>query len=189
MVTLPSQQGNLLVAFLALFISLAGNVLWGLLCYAIHQARASRRRRDALHHQTQAVLRNASTPSSLLYFVLFASLSWRRRASAPGRRLTQFALIAVVHLFAFIAAGVFSSSLAIDNGPQLLQNTHCGFARHRHGSDDDVQEAHAETVSDVEMREDYEASMDYAKTCYSGPQSQPASCGIFFKSTMIYTVK
>ncbi|KAL5378362.1 hypothetical protein PMIN06_004734 [Paraphaeosphaeria minitans] len=63
--TLPTQWGIILTAFLALFIRLAGSYLWGIICFAIHQSNASSEPQDDTYHQIQVALRNTDTEASL----------------------------------------------------------------------------------------------------------------------------
>lgn len=51
--TLTSRNGSFLVAFLALYVSFVGGQFWTILKFLIHQWRAKRRPKDALHHQQQ----------------------------------------------------------------------------------------------------------------------------------------
>lgn len=39
--TLPTELGLILTAFMALFIKLAGGYMWGIVCFILHQYRAS----------------------------------------------------------------------------------------------------------------------------------------------------
>jgi hypothetical protein len=39
--TLPTQWGLILSAFIALFIKVVGGYLWGIFCFALHQSSAS----------------------------------------------------------------------------------------------------------------------------------------------------
>src|SRR5689334_19332660 len=73
--TLTQRDGNLLVAFLALFVAYAGTSFFHLTCFVLHYIFSSRNSpkistkepckatHHALYHQRQAILRNSSGPT------------------------------------------------------------------------------------------------------------------------------
>jgi hypothetical protein len=124
--TLTSQTGAYLVAFLALWVRIVGGHFFGLLSYLVFRARSTTKPMDTMHHQHQAVLRNSNSDSRALCQFLIIGASWRNRTRRPLLRSALLALLVFVNIAAFGVAGIFSSRIANANGGVLLRNTLCG---------------------------------------------------------------
>jgi hypothetical protein len=124
--TLTSEKGAYLVAFLALWVRIVGGHFFGLLSYLIFRARSTTKPMDTMHHQHQAVLRNFGSDSRALFQFLIIGASWRNQARRPLLRSAFLALLVFVNVAAFGVAGVLSSRIANANGGVLLRNKLCG---------------------------------------------------------------
>jgi hypothetical protein len=124
--TLTSQSGAYFVAFLALFVRIAGGHIFGILSYLIFRWRSTLLPSDAIHFQLQAILRNANSDARAMFEFLMVGLSWRNRCSKPLLRPLSLALFALINIAAFAAAGIFSSRVASSNGDVLLRKSLCG---------------------------------------------------------------
>jgi hypothetical protein len=82
--TLTRSNANLLIAFVALFLSVITTRLWAIISFSIHTYLATPDARDTLHHQRQAVLRNNGGPSGTTWTLI--QLAWRWRQT-PGKSL------------------------------------------------------------------------------------------------------
>ena len=51
--TLTRRDGGLLIAFFALFVTIAGTEFWRISCFAIHHLLSSEHPRDGIYHQRQ----------------------------------------------------------------------------------------------------------------------------------------
>lgn len=75
--TLRYRHGAYLIAFLALFVHVAGACLWRLICYGVFQQRAHPDLHDCAKLQEQMILR--TSPSSVSGLRYFAFLTARER--------------------------------------------------------------------------------------------------------------
>jgi hypothetical protein len=145
--TLSNQAGNLLIAFLAVFVGMVTVDLWQLLCYAIHQIRTTAATKDTLWHQQQALLRNSTSPPKTALDLMRLGLAWRD--ARPIKTSLWLPCIALLCTVAFNAAGLFSSRLANNPATVLISSPNCGTI----GSPGFV----FETVND-----DFEEDLEYA---------------------------
>lgn len=104
--TLDRQHGNALVAFLALYVGLAGQGFWRIASFLLHHAFSSSDIPDGIYHQRQAILRNSESAQMAAWELLQTSLAWRRK---KGRkiciRLMPLILFSLVVSLSFTAAG------------------------------------------------------------------------------------
>ena len=127
-ITLTQRNGSLLIAFMGIFVTVAGAACWRILCFIIHQARAKEgAKSDALYHQQQAILRNSTTPGSAAWQVSQVAWSWKGIAKNPVIRNLPIILLAVLNMSLFGLAGVFSAEIAKAAGNEtLIRSTNCG---------------------------------------------------------------
>jgi hypothetical protein len=59
--TTTIQNGGLLIAFLALFVTFSGTCFWSIISVVIHQILGRQGPQTASYHQQQAILRNSDT--------------------------------------------------------------------------------------------------------------------------------
>ena len=97
--TTTSAGGAVLTVFLALYVQSTGNHSWGIIRFIIHQARVRRTPQEALYHQQQVVLRNASSADACVGF-LTLGWGWRKKAPKPIVKSVPLFLLAMVHLAA-----------------------------------------------------------------------------------------
>src|SRR6185295_18121811 len=94
--TLSRRVGALLISFIAIFVALSGKSLWRICCFIIHRCSSTTTPQDALHHQRQAILRNADTPEDGAWRLFQALIAWRMHADRPVLRLLPSALLATL---------------------------------------------------------------------------------------------
>ena len=100
-ITLSERNGELLTAFLAMFVTAAGAASWKIMSFALHQHRSPRDPQDGIHHQQQAILRNTESPfgASLELAQLF--WYWRKFALRPFLRTLPLVALALFNFFLF----------------------------------------------------------------------------------------
>ena len=125
--TTSPQNGAYLVAFLALFVRVAGQHFWDIFCYTLFQLRSTARDEDGLFHQQQAVLRNTATDTSAVWQFFTLSWYWRRKARRAWGRTLPLALGGLLNILAFGAAGVFVSRVTNNGNQVLLKEVACGL--------------------------------------------------------------
>jgi hypothetical protein len=114
--TISRQDGNLLVAFVALFVAASGKSMWRLVCFLLHRYFSSPTAQDGLYHQRQAILQNSETSEDGAWRLLQLLWVWRRRSYRPFIRLLPPAIIGAVLGFGLVVSGIFSSQLTSEKG-------------------------------------------------------------------------
>ena len=126
--TLNERDGGLLTAFLAIFVSAAGAATWKIMSYTLHQYRARQEYQDGLHHQQQAILRNAHSPAGASWQLMKLTWFWRSNATRYLIRTLPLAGLALLNLVLFGVAGVFSSEVTKAPGNEtLVRSPNCGY--------------------------------------------------------------
>lgn len=127
--TLSHQNGALLTAFIALFVTFTGSRLWRIGCFVLHQALLSKpdQPQDGLYHQRQAILRNTMDEKTSFMSLLRVLLAWRRRAYRPFYRLMPIIAFALFITIIVTLGSIFSSKISSASGFEvLLQSASCG---------------------------------------------------------------
>ena len=78
-ITMSHQNGQLLTAFLALFVTTTGTSFFRLICFALHSILSSKAPQDAIYHQRQAILRNSTTGVNALWNFIQVAWAWRNQ--------------------------------------------------------------------------------------------------------------
>src|SRR5436305_11055473 len=125
--TTTSQNGFLLVSFLALFVRMVGSHFWSVLCFVMHQLKSDSSPQDGLHHQHQLLLRNSQSHTSTLWDLTKVAFFWRASARHSFRRTLPLIVIALLQLTIFTTAGLFSSHLASSTDEVLVRSPYCGY--------------------------------------------------------------
>jgi hypothetical protein len=182
--TTTLQNGGLLIAFLALFVTFTGTCSWSIIAFATHQAQSRQGSQSAVYHQRQAILRNSGTSATACWKLSRLLWAWGRRSPASVTKGTLFSLtMGLITFGAFAAAGIFSSRVASTRGGEvLLIGEKCAtldqfqldtvekFAR--------VQAAKVRTTK---------SSANYALSCYNS-DSSAENCRTFVRHNMPFEV-
>ena len=183
--TLTRRDGGLLTAFLALFVTIAGTEFWRISCFAIHHLLFSELARDGLHHERQAILRNAANGASGLWSLLRMNWVWRKHTRAqPHKRIFPLITYTLITLCAFALAGIFSSQVSTSMGNQvLLLGSICGILPI------DAADADAKGYWGTLLpyfNERTISSANYAQTCY-GNSANVQACPTFLQKSLPWT--
>jgi hypothetical protein len=184
--TLCPTSANLLIATMAVFVTMFGCQLWTIVCFVLHQARASHRHKThgVLHNQQQVILRNATTDIATAHLFIRLAFSWWKTGVKPFPSSMVIVLLAISHAVFFMVAGAFSAALA-NAGPSVLSRSpFCG----------DFNESYLATVNGInpntpdtfrlslefnaKENHDVQLSLEYARECYMA-SSLSSSCGTF----------
>jgi len=114
--TMTRTNGNLLIAFLAFFVAVVAARFWRIVALILHFQFSTDTPGDALHHQRQAVLRNASNPEEGFFTIVDLLRAWRGTVRRPFLRLLPPLLTAGGCIVVFTLAGGFSSSVQLSEG-------------------------------------------------------------------------
>ncbi|KAI0527848.1 hypothetical protein F5B22DRAFT_582560 [Xylaria bambusicola] len=172
--TLSHIDGNLLIAFVATFISLISSRFWRILCFFLHRYYSTPESRDLLHHQRQALLRNSSNSESSFWKFVQLCHAWRHRAQSAFLRVLPVLGAAALCFAGFTVAGGFSSwiSAGISNAV-LLDSAKCGNLNWVGNSTSDLNSFYRF------ISEETQNSMAYAQQCYSVNSTGSFGCGLY----------
>ncbi|PFH59429.1 hypothetical protein XA68_12406 [Ophiocordyceps unilateralis] len=179
-VTLRRTEGSLLIAFTAFFIGLVASSFWRILRLALHRYYSTPEPRDALHHQRQAILRNACTIPASLWALSRLSWTWRHDRTIWLRTLPIIAG-AGLSILAFTVAGGFSSALSTAVGNAvLLDGSRCLRLP------DQAPVNRFELVSPLSRYwgRSTANSANYAQQCYSANSSNMFDCTTYVKENL-----
>lgn len=177
--TTTKQYGNLLIAFMALFVGFIASRLWRISCLVLHRCYSTGEEKSAIHHQRQVVLRNSRSPESTMFEIL--SLFWTWRNSRPQRIVSLLPLImfSACYLAAFTAAGGFSSNISSSIGDEvLISGQNCGtFVLN-----DTIE---SKSVLNEWASERANSAANYVQQCYRNNQTnETTACNKFVLSSL-----
>ncbi|KAI0538441.1 hypothetical protein GGR58DRAFT_526242 [Xylaria digitata] len=126
--TLNRQQGSLLIAFTAFFVTVVATRFWRVACSILHRKLSVAEPRDALHYQRQAVFRNSTSSQSALWSLMQITWAWRHLAQNNLSRTLPSIVFAIITLLVFSFASGFSSSISTAIGDEvLIDGSDCGI--------------------------------------------------------------
>lgn len=173
-ITLEESQGDILQNVLALLVQSAGQSVWTIISYIIHQARNNRPPDHPIFYQQQGVLRNSGSALTAALRLGQLSLNWRGRPGLSAthyrfRSTLYYIFVALMVSVGFSLASVFSSLVTkYASHEVLLRPNNCGFSATRNYTI--VKNAKRALLTDA-------WSAMYANTCYKN-DSNPL-CGTY----------
>ncbi|KAL1641683.1 hypothetical protein SLS58_005961 [Diplodia intermedia] len=183
--TLTRENGTLLIAFIALFVTIVSTSFWRLSCFAFHHFYSSESARDGLHHQRQAILRNSANSTSGIASLFQLLLAWREIAKRPYRRILPLLLLSSLILTGFAACSGFSSKVSSALGSEVLvSGDMCGLF----GPLSDTNISEGMTKLSTYMAERYVTAANYALQCYSNKTSSE-SCQKYTNKRIPFSVQ
>jgi hypothetical protein len=195
--TTTSRTGNLIIAFLALFVSAAGSACWGILRFTFHQSRSTTESRDGLHHQQQAILANSTSATKALTHLAYLPWIWRSSSKRPYKRSILPLLIAMLVVSVFAVAGLFSSRVISASNFVLVSGKNCGIWNYNLTGQDALSSFSINSTRDLAFQANFVhgrdlslSSLHYARSCYiGGLESNPASgtCDYYPASAINWT--
>jgi len=130
--TLPTQQANLLLTALAVLVTLTAASFWNLVALLLHSLHARGPESDPLGLQLQVVLRNSGTSVAAALQALKILASWRGKGLPRSWvRSCSVVMPALVIWAVFTIASIFTSRVALtdQSGSVIarLRPNNCGF--------------------------------------------------------------
>lgn len=160
-ITLSERNGELLTAFLAMFVTAAGAACWRTISYALHQHRVRQEYQDGLHHQTQSIFRNTNSSGGASWELARLIWYWRKHAVKPLVRTLPVLALALLNLVLFGLAGIFSSEVTRAAGNEtLLRSPNCGML------DLGASQSDLMVGNNLDLNETL-AATTYSRACYS----------------------
>jgi hypothetical protein len=184
--TLKKQDGTLLIAFIAFFVTIVGAHIWKLICFFLFQLYSTNSPRDALHHQRQAILRNYSSPIGAVWVLIRMLHAWASSSAAnvrPVLRILPLLLGTILAALLLAAASGLSSQITQGN-EVLIDGSHCGWLR----QDSFLDNPDNFNLYMPHRRRQRERAAEYAQRCYES-SSPSGDCGTFVRSALPMQVK
>lgn len=103
--TLKRQAGSFVIAFLALYVGIAGQNFWTISRFLLHRYLSSESQTDGVYHQHQAILRNSRTAPQAARETFRLMIAWRNRTRKLFFRLLPIWLLASLISASFAVAG------------------------------------------------------------------------------------
>lgn len=178
-ITMTRREGGLLVAFIALFVTIVGTSFWRLFCLTLHYIYSTKAARDGLYHQRQAILRNSANGASGLWSLGQSLYKWQAVGKGAYRRLAPLIFFTIVILVAFGTASGFSSSISSAIGNEVLvTSAHWGMPSYNlTNNSQDYALVRSYTIQQATL------AANYAKQCYSSI-SNPENCQGFVRKRL-----
>lgn len=179
--TTTSTHGGLLIAFLSLYVTVAGTCFWRIGCFVFHYVYSTEAPRDAFYHQRQALLRNAASATTGITSLFQMFFAWRR-AQPPKQsslRLLPLLVFTLVTLAVFAAASTFSSRIS-NTGAVLIAGNNCGLL----GASDSLNMADYMHIYEPYISRRMASDANYAQQCYANVPSTDG-CRTFFQTRLL----
>lgn len=183
--TVSSIEGGYIIAFLALYISVAGTQLWLIVRFILHQLNARHKQRNAFLAQQQLVLRNGK---GMLYTAWrFFQIGWAWRGLEPYSilRSLHFVLLALLLLAAFSLSAIFSSKVSKAAGSSvLIRSTQCGIYQGL-----DAPPLTDQAAINYNLKSQVASAWTYAQNCYGirSDRSSGTQCSIYVRQALNWT--
>ncbi|KKY13326.1 hypothetical protein UCDDS831_g09109 [Diplodia seriata] len=182
--TLQRRDGDLLIAFIALFVTIVGTSLWRILCFGLHGFFSTEKTRDGVYHQRQAILRNSANGASGLIRFVQAMWAWRHKDSKPYRRIAPLIIFTTLFLCVFGVASGFSSRVSTGIGNEvLIQTPDLGVSTGRN-----LTWAQILSIWAPAYLRSVLSYATYAQQCYTN-DTNTANCNNFIKPRLEYLVQ
>ena len=163
-ITVTAVNGALIVSALALIVRIAGEALWTILAFALHQSRATQSLSTALFRQTQILLRNPTDSITSSYELAKIGSKWRGKVNGAMRKTYGLALWPFLIFVTFTVAGIFVAKVTIpayESNQILLRSNNCGMQDFETVIPDKALRLQAKQLSDVRR------ARAYAGECYN----------------------
>lgn len=183
--TVDSRTGNIILALLTIFASVATAQLWHLLTFAYHQTRVNGATQDGdgLFWQYQALLRSLPTPIVFMVDSFKLSWAWRSKADKALTRTFVPLFIALLFIVATVADGIFSTYVVkTSNVEVLVGSPHCARINLTALWNN---QASAKSLSNADP-----VVRAYANDCYQNATFLPGMCrSIYTRPNISFTAK
>lgn len=184
-ITLNRRDAGLLIAFIALFVTLTGTAFWRIACFALHHYFSKEAPRDGLYHQRQAILRNSANGASGLCTLTQLVWAWRNHTSHLYRRLLPVVILTILCLGAFATASIFSSKISTATETEVLVSSARGSSINLTSPDLDL--ARLSTIYYPYLTQRQKNFANYALQCYTNA-SNPEECRTYIRKQLPLSV-
>ncbi|KAI0194455.1 hypothetical protein EV127DRAFT_509375 [Xylaria flabelliformis] len=174
--TLSRSDANLLIAFLAFWVTIVTSHIWKLTCFILHAFFSSTSEpQDGFYHQRQLLLRNSSGPGPSVWTLLQIIWAWRKLTWKPYSKGVPLLVIAIFLAIGFAAVSGLSSRVVTGN-EVLISNSSCGLILQPQTERD--QKETYEVYIPYLVNNTIESAI-YAQKCYTANAASSADCGVY----------
>ncbi|KAE9381083.1 hypothetical protein N431DRAFT_457696 [Stipitochalara longipes BDJ] len=175
--TLSNRNGAVLIAALAIFIQLAGQQSWSIICFVTHQLRVTMSPRNGFYHQQQSIFRNNRSDISTVWQLMKIGWAWRARSVKSTRKSLKLILLAITHFLLFAAAGILASHITtVGNQVLLSRSSSCGpWSDYDSSGLAGPYEIASGVARDSYIKTSVTASKEYIQSCLGGSSSGSGS--------------
>jgi hypothetical protein len=183
-ITVTAQTGAIVVSALALLVQMAGEAMWSIVAFSLHQSRTTLSPQTGLFRQLQVILRNPSNSLFTSVEILKAGWAWRGNIHGPVRKALLLAAWPILLFISFTIAGIFVATVTVpayEINQILLRPTDCGMqvwtvplppvtAANIENGPEIVNDWFATTTGiRSKSANDIRRSRAYANSCYNNP--------------------
>lgn len=186
--TLDAYNATLLIAFIAIFVTICGDRMWSAVRFVLHQLRAGAERRGADDEHLQLLTVHSAMPGiawdapKLMWTTIRQT---GRRDTSKVCYVAVLAFLALSNFIAWTAAGVLSAWVAVSNGPLIYVSPGCGFYT---DPSDSVSFAPAAGFQ-ARLLNSSRIADEYVQTCYNTSSSSNSLCQQFVQQDIKWTGK
>ncbi|KAI1757375.1 hypothetical protein F4782DRAFT_127228 [Xylaria castorea] len=174
--TLSRSDANLLIAFLAFWVTIVTSHIWKLTCFILHAFFSSASEpQDGFYHQRQLLLRNSKGPGASVWTLLQILWAWRKLTWQPYSKGVPLLATAIFLAISFAAVSGLSSRV-VTGSEVLISNPSCGLILQPQ-TERDQKETFMVYIPYL-VNNTIESAI-YAQKCYSTDSSSPADCGTY----------
>lgn len=183
-ITVKAATGAIIVSALAILVRIAGESLWNIIAFTLHQTRATPNLETALFRQIQVILRNPTTSITSALELMKTGSTWHGKVDRARRKAFGLAFWPLTVFISFTIAGILVAKVTIpayETSQILLRPTDCGLLNDNLNSTDYMLQLSNKEVQDARK------SRTYAAECY-GDNSNALGCLSLPRQQLPYTV-
>ncbi|KAH7131015.1 hypothetical protein EDB81DRAFT_696176 [Dactylonectria macrodidyma] len=186
--TLDAFNAALLIAFIAIFVTICGDRMWCAVRFVLHQLRAGAERRGADDENLQLLVVHSTMPGVAWDAPKLMLTTIRQTGRRDVSTVCFVAVLAVLALFNFVAwtaAGVLSAWVAVSSGPLIYVSPDCGF----YSDPSDGVSFMPAAGFQARLLNSSRIADEYVQTCYNTSSSFNPLCQQFVQQEISWTGK
>lgn len=190
-ITVTALTSAFIFAGLAILVALAGEGVWTISAFLLHQYRTTQEPQTALFRQFQVILRNPNSSSLTAWEILRTGFTWRGKVRYARLKALALACWPLVIFIGFSAAGILVAKAVIpadEVNLVLLQPSNCGLWYSNDTFKGPQQTFRTYIEFGKKLYADAKQSRDYAADCYNN-KSQPLRCASLPMRRLPYTTE
>ncbi|KAH7131651.1 hypothetical protein B0J13DRAFT_642473 [Dactylonectria estremocensis] len=164
--TLDAYNAALLIAFIAIFVTICGDRMWSAVQFVLHQLRAGAKQRGEDDENLQLLITGRREVKTICYDAVLAFL-------------------ALFNFVAWTAAGVLSAWVAVSNNPLIHVSPDCGF----YADPSDAVSFTPAAGFQARLLNSSRTADEYVQTCYNTSSSSNSLCQQFVQQEIRWTGK